>query len=291
MTDMIGWIGVGSIGHRMLRHLATAGHALIVADAASTARAPASATVVESNGEIAERAETVILSLPDGGASEEVARELAAAPRRQVKTVVDTSTIGIAAARDIASMLAGSEIEFVDAPVSGGIAGADQATLAIMMACPPATFERLTPLMSRLGKPFHVGTQPGQGQALKLLNNFLSATAMAATSEAVAFGMRQGIAMATILEILNASTGRNSATADKFPRRILTGSYDAGFSAKLQYKDVRLYLENAKESRVSHEIAAVVAGLWERLEAAAPGADITEMYPYTENGRRSAWRR
>ena len=93
------------------------------------------------------------------------------------------------------------------------------------------------------------GRNPGQGQAVKILNNFLSATALAATCEAIAFGTGQGIDMKTILDIVNASSGRNSATDDKFPNRILHGRFDAGFTAKLQLKDIRLYLENAQGRR------------------------------------------
>jgi 3-hydroxyisobutyrate dehydrogenase len=214
-----------------------------------------------------------------------VVREIAAAPKRRVKTVIDTSTIGIKAAEAMAATLAGAGIAFIDAPVSGGTAGADKATLAIMLACPAETYERVKPLMSLMGRPFHAGPKPGQGQAIKLLNNFLSATAMAATSEAIAFGTGQGIAMQTILDIVNASTGRNTATDDKFPRRIMHGRYDAGFTAKLQLKDIRLYLDNARAAGVTDEVASVVVDVWDRMETAMPGADITEMYPFTQEGR------
>jgi 3-hydroxyisobutyrate dehydrogenase len=286
MTETIGWIGIGSMGHRMSRHLAAAGHPLVVADAVSTERAPPGAAIAESNAEVAARADTVILSLPDGNVSQAVAREIAASSPRKVKTVVDTSTIGIAAARNVAEILAAAGVAFVDAPVSGGTAGADKATLAIMLACPAEAYERLKPLMSLMGKPFYVGPSPGQGQTVKLLNNFLSATALAATSEAIAFGVGQNIPMQTILDIVNASTGRNSATDDKFPRRIMHGRYDAGFTAKLQLKDIRLYLENARAAGISDEIADTVVKVWTRMDADLPGADICEMYPYTRDGRR-----
>jgi 3-hydroxyisobutyrate dehydrogenase len=286
MKETIGWIGVGSMGHRMSRHLSAAGYPLVVADAASTERAPPGAVVAKSNAEIAARADTVILSLPDGKVSESVARELAAAKPRRAKTVIDTSTIGIKAAEAVASILAAAGIEFIDAPVSGGIAGADKATIAIMVACSRDAYERVKPLLGLMGKPFYVGPKPGQGQAVKVLNNFLSATALAATSEAIAFGTGQGIDMKTILDIVNASSGRNSATDDKFPNRILHGRFDAGFTAKLQLKDIRLYLENARAAGISDEIAKVVVDVWQRMEAAIPGADITQMYPYTQQGRR-----
>jgi len=286
MAHTLGWIGVGSMGHRMCRHLLAAGHALVVADAASTAQAPPQARIATSNAEVAGLADTIILSLPDGSVSEAVARELAAAAPRRVKTVIDTSTIGIEAAEAVNAILAKAGLEFIDAPVSGGTAGADQATLAIMLACPSESYERFKPLVALMGKPFHVGPKPGQGQAVKLLNNFLSATALAATCEAIAFGTQQGIEMKTILDIVNASSGRNSATDDKFPRRIMHGKYDAGFAAKLQLKDVRLYLENARAAGIADEVASAVVGVWEKMNADLPAADITEMYPYTRNGRR-----
>lgn len=286
MDEIIGWIGVGSIGHRMVRHLAHAGYSLVVADAASTERAPPGATIARNNAAVAERADTIFLSLPDGKSSQTVAQEIAAASPRRVQTVIDTSTIGIAAAEAEAAILAAAGIAFVDAPVSGGTAGADKATLAIMLACPTATYERLVPLMSLMGKPFHAGPRPGQGQAIKLLNNFLSATAMAATSEAIAFGTGQGIAMKTILDIVNAATGRNTATSDKFANRILHGRYDAGFTAKLQLKDIRLFQENARAAGISHEVASAVVDVWESMDSAMPGADITQMYTYTQQGRR-----
>jgi 3-hydroxyisobutyrate dehydrogenase len=285
-SETIGWIGVGSMGHRMSRHLVEAGYAVVVADAVSTQRAPPGTTVADSNAAVAQQADVVILSLPDGSISQAVAKEIAAASSRRVKTVIDTSTIGIKAAEAVEATLGGAGIAFIDAPVSGGTAGADKATLAIMMACPAESFERFKGLMSLMGKPFHAGPKPGQGQAIKLLNNFLSATAMAATSEAIAFGTRQGIEMKTILDIVNASTGRNTATDDKFPRRIMHGRYDAGFTAKLQLKDIRLYLDNARAAGITDEIASVVVDVWEQMEADMPGSDITEMYPFTQKGRR-----
>ena len=285
MKETIGWIGIGSMGHRMSRHLATAGHPLVVADATSTERAPPDSVIAKSNAEVAERAGTVILSLPDGKVSETVARELAAAPKRKVKTVIDTSTIGPKAAEAAASLLATAGIEYIDAPVSGGTSGADKATIAIMVACSRESFERFKPLLSLMGKPFYVGPKPGQGQAVKVLNNFLSATALAATSEAIAFGTKQGIDMKVILDIVNASSGRNSATDDKFLNRIMHGRFDAGFAAKLQLKDIRLYLENARASGIADEIGTTVVDVWTRMEGALPGADITQMYPYTQKGR------
>jgi 3-hydroxyisobutyrate dehydrogenase-like beta-hydroxyacid dehydrogenase len=286
MTETIGWIGLGQMGSRMSRHLANAGHALVVADAFSTDKAPPGSKVAKSNAEVAALADTIVLSLPDGNVSQAVAREIASASPRRVTLVIDTSTIGPKAAQAVAGILGDAGIAFVDAPVSGGTSGAEKATIAVMVACPAETYERVKPLASLFGKPFHVGPKPGQGQAVKVLNNFLSATALAATSEAVAFGVSQGIEMKMILDIVNASSGRNSATEDKFLNRILHGRYDAGFTAKLQLKDIKLYLDNARASGIADEIADRVVDVWARMEGSLPGSDICEMYPYTRDGRK-----
>ncbi len=135
------------------------------------------------------------------------------------------------------------------------------------------------------GNVFHVGVEPGQGQAMKLLNNFLSGTAMAATSEAIAFGDSQGLDLATMLDVVNVSTGVNSATRDKFPQRILTGSFDAGFKTALLAKDVTLYLDNARAAGAPHDLGAVVAALWQACDRALPDSDFTRVFEYLREGR------
>jgi 3-hydroxyisobutyrate dehydrogenase-like beta-hydroxyacid dehydrogenase len=127
-----------------------------------------------------------------------------------------------------------------------------------------------------------VGDRPGLGQALKLANNFLSATALAATSEAVAFGVRAGLDMATMIEVLNASSGRSSATDDKFPNDVLTGRYGSGFANTLMAKDVRLYLSEAREAATPHTVGEVTEDIWRRFAAAEPGVDFTRIYPFVE---------
>ncbi|MFQ5764255.1 MAG: NAD-binding protein, partial [Rhodospirillales bacterium] len=105
-------------------------------------------------------------------------------------------------------------------------------------------------------------------------------TAMAATSEAVLFGLAQGLEMKTVLDVVNVSTGRNSATADKFVNRVLTGTFDAGFKIRLLAKDVRLFLENAQAAGGPAEVAGTVAGIWRRAEAAMPEEDFTRIYEF-----------
>ena len=281
----IGFIGLGNMGRPMATNLAAAGNDLLVFDATGTAeRAPDGAIVAASVGDVAAAAETVILSLPDGAIVGAVADEIIARNGRRVNTVVDTSTIGIAAAERAAGRLHDSEIEYVDAPVSGGTTGAAQATIAVMVAAADDTYARLAPTLAGLSKNvFHVGTRPGQGQAMKLANNFLSATAMSATSEAIAFGVTQGLDMGVMVDVLNASSGRNTATSDKFPNRIIPEAYDAGFTNTLLAKDVRLYLEAVAEAGTADEVSQTVVGLIRRFADTEPGADFTRVYPFVRD--------
>ena len=177
-----------------------------------------------------------------------------------------------------------SGIEYVDAPVSGGVSGAVNATLAIMYSGAETTFATLRPVFeSMAGNVFRVGSRPGQGQAMKVLNNFLSGTAMAATAEAVAFGVAQGLDMGMILDVVNASSGRNTATADKFPNRVLTGTYDAGFSSTQLNKDLGLYRDAAEAVGASRPVSPAVLDVWRRLEARRPSVDISRLYDFVRD--------
>ena len=202
--------------------------------------------------------------------------------------MIDTSTIGIKAAEACAALLAKAGIEFVDAPVSGGTSGADKATIAIMLACPQRSLRALQAADEPDGQavPRRAEAGPGTGrqgaQQLPVRHG-----AGRDAREAIAFGTALGIDMKTILDIVNASSGRNSATDDKFLSRILHGRYDAGFTAKLQLKDIRLYLEAARAAGITDEVAGPVVDVWQRMDAAMPGADITDMYRYTQKRRRS----
>src|SRR5207237_4122089 len=118
----------------------------------------------------------------------------------------------------IADGLAAKGIVAVDAPVSGGTAGAERGTVAVMVSCKDDVLPRVQPILEAFGKIFHVGREPGLGQTMKLLNNLLSATAMAISSEAVVVGVKAGLDPQQIVDVINAGIGRNSATADKIPR-------------------------------------------------------------------------
>ena len=282
----IGFIGLGNMGSHMAANVAKAGYKLLCFDAAGTqGRMPQGAEAAGSVAAVAQGARTALLSLPDGRVSEAVAREMLAASGRKLEVLIDTSTTGMADAERLHETCAKAGVAYVDAPVSGGVAGAKAGTLALMVAAPPALYAEIEPLLKPMARQvFHVGTRPGQGMAMKLLNNFLSATAMAATSEAIAFGERQGLDMKTMLDIINISTGQNTATSDKFPKRVLTKSYDHGFATRLMAKDMRLYLDAVRGARTPDRVGEVVAGVWNRLDTAWPRSDFTEIYPFVRDG-------
>ncbi len=281
-----GFAGLGQMGGPMAAniaaHLSSRDAILSVYDKAGTAaRAPETANALDSLDELAANSDTVFLSLPDGPVSVAVAGELAAMKDPAVSVVIDLSTIGLEAAKEAAQTLAGAGITYIDAPVSGGQTGAKAGTITVMWAGPADVLESHRDVMMSIAKNlFHVGDEAGQGQAVKLLNNFLSATAMASTSEAVAFGLSQGLDMKTLLDVVNASSGRNTATGDKFPNRILTGTYDAGFKTRLLTKDVGLFLDKAKAAGTPVAVAETVVDLWRRADKALPDSDFTRIYEF-----------
>jgi 3-hydroxyisobutyrate dehydrogenase len=286
MKETVGFAGLGNMGSVLASNLVRAGFDVLAHDVLGPQRAPAGATYAPSASDLARRAERVVLSLPDGAACERVAREIAAVADRRTTHVVDTSTIGVRAAQAIAELLAEHRVSYVDAPVSGGVAGARARTLAVIYAAADDACSRVEPVLAGLSdRRFRVGDRPGLAQAMKLANNFLSATALAATSEAIAFGRSVGLDMGAMLEVLNAASGQSAATSDKFPNHVLTGRYAAGFTNSLMAKDVQLYLGAVAERGGPSSIGAVTASLWERFAAAEPGADFTRIFPFIEGIR------
>jgi 3-hydroxyisobutyrate dehydrogenase-like beta-hydroxyacid dehydrogenase len=279
----VGVVGLGNMGSALAANLVAAGHEVVAHDLLGAARAPAGTRFLHDAAEVARRADTVVLSLPDAAASEQVVAQILGTAGRRVTHVVETSTIGLAGARAVAAQLASESVAYVDAPVSGGVAGARARTLAVMYAGPDAACTHVTPVLEGLSdRRFRVGDRPGMGQAMKLANNFLAATTLAATSEAVAFGRSAGLDMAVMLEVLNRASGQSAATTDKFPSQVLTGRFAAGFANTLMAKDVRLYHRAVQELGGPAGIGQAAAALWERFAADEPGADFTRIFPYLE---------
>jgi 3-hydroxyisobutyrate dehydrogenase-like beta-hydroxyacid dehydrogenase len=287
MAKHVGFIGLGNVGRPMASRLIDAGYSLTVHDlrpeavAALTSRG---ARAAASPVAVASAVDTVLLSLHGPAIVREVAlggNGLIAGSK--VKTVIDLSTTGAMVAGEIAAALGAKGIAAVDSPVSGGVAGAFRGTLAVMVACPRAVFGDLEPMLKNLGKVFFVGERPGLGQTMKLANNLLSATALAATSEAVVLGVKSGLGAATMIDVINAGSGRNSASQDKFPKAILPRTFDFGFTTGLMYKDLKLCLEEADAAGVPMSVAKAVAELWRRaFEEVGADRDFTTIVELVE---------
>ena len=284
MAKQVGFIGLGRMGEPMALRLVAAGYELVVYDvrpesvAALTAKG---ARAAASPAEVASAVDTVLLSLPTPPIVREVAAKVGGGSK--VKTVIDLSTTGATAAREIAAALAAKGITAVDSPVSGGVAGAVAGTLAVMVAGPRALCAELEPMLAVFGKVFFIGERPGMGQTMKLANNLLSATAMAATAEAVVFGVKSGLDPAVMCDVINAGSGRNTASMDKVPRQVITRKFAQGFATGLMYKDVRLCLEEADAVGVPMPVAAGVRALWAGAnEELGPDSDMTAIVQLLE---------
>lgn len=281
--DTVGFVGLGNMGSALATNLVGAGFDVVTFDLAGPERNPDGASFAADVGDVAAQAETVVLSLPDGTVSAAVAGQLVRRDDRRVRRVVDTSTVGLTAAREITAMLVDAGIAYVDAPVSGGVAGAQARTLTVMYAGAPDACDDVLPVLEGLSdRRYRVGDEPGMAQAVKLANNFLSATALAATSEAVAFGTSVGLDMGTTLEVLNASSGRSAASEDKFVNHVLTGTYSSGFANTLMAKDVGLYVDAVEAEGAPSDVGHLTAELWRRFADAEPGTDFTAVYRFTK---------
>jgi 3-hydroxyisobutyrate dehydrogenase-like beta-hydroxyacid dehydrogenase len=276
----IGFIGLGKMGFPMARRLIEAKHQLVVFDQRQEAvekLVALGARAASSTKEVADRAETVLASLPSLQASLEVATGTGGVIEgKRVRRFVDLSTVGSHMAVRIHDALAKRNIVQLDSPVSGGVGGAEKGTLAVMVSGPKADFEAVKTALDVIGKVFFIGEKPGSAQTMKLANNLLSATAVVATSEAVVMGVKSGLDPNVMIDVINAGSGMNTASRDKFPRSVLPRSFDFGFATGLMVKDVRLALEEMRSLGLSMEVAEAVGRLWETvIRDMGPEADFT----------------
>jgi 3-hydroxyisobutyrate dehydrogenase-like beta-hydroxyacid dehydrogenase len=244
----------------MSSRLLDAGYALCVFDTNADAVKPLAARgalVAASAQEVASKARIVLISLPTPQIVQAVALG-SLANGSAVKIVCDLSTSGPGVANLISKALAEKGIAAFDTPVSGGMKGAKEGTLAVMVSGPQAKYADVEPILKHFGKLFFVGEKPGLAQTAKLANNLLAAAALVVSSEAMAMGVKAGLDPKILLDIINAGSGRNSATQDKFPRSVLPGTFDFGFATGLSYKDVRLCVDEAEALGVPMVVGAAV---------------------------------
>lgn len=282
MGVKVGFVGLGNMGWPMALRLLNAGHEVVGCDVRDGVRDEFEAkrgTWATSPLDVASQCEIVLVSLPTPAVVERVA----AGPQgliegSRIKVYVDLSTTGPQMAKKVATELGRRGIVALDAPVSGGIAGAAKGTLSIMVAGPKETFERVAPVLECFGKkPFYIGAEPGMGQLMKLINNLLSATTLAASCEALAVGMKGGLDPEVMLTVLNASTGRSGATEDKIPRYVLPG-VPISFGLDLSYKDISLCVEAGEALNVPMYFGRTTRQIWHHaLSKGGPAQDMMDV--------------
>ena len=280
------FIGLGQMGLPMALRLFSAGFELRGCDRSQQARAAFAehgGTVSDTPREAAVGAAFVITMLPDGSAVRDVllGEEGAASVLARHALVIDMSSSAPLSTRALGAELAERGLELIDAPVSGGVRRAADGSLAIMAGGETAAIERARPLLETMGKSVFLTGPLGSGHAVKALNNFVSAAGLAAACEALLVAEKFGIAPDVLVDVLNASTGRNNSTEVKLKPFILSGSFASAFSMALMAKDLRTASDLAEALGVETDGIGGAARLWTAASAAlGPQADHTEIYRY-----------
>jgi 3-hydroxyisobutyrate dehydrogenase len=281
-------IGLGNMGQPMAACLARAGFQVIGYDASPDACAKFSAAggkVAPSAADAVSKAAVVVTLLPDG----KIVRKAVEGIRPHLATgtvVIDMSSSAPVGTKQLGEELIASGFEFIDAPVSGGVKRATDGTLAIMVGGDIRTLEKARPVLDAMGKSiFHAGPL-GAGHAAKALNNYVSAAGLAAAVEAVAIGKKFGIEPDVLVDVLNASTGRNNSTENKIKQFVIPEKFTSGFSLSLMAKDIRTAQELAEQIGVIAPLAEEVSELWDNaLDKLGPSADHTEIGRYLTTKR------
>jgi 3-hydroxyisobutyrate dehydrogenase len=290
----IGFVGIGNMGSRMAVHLVRAGHAVTVFDIAS-GRAQAFADAHQARAtdrlaEVAAEADAVITMLPSGREVREAVLDMQggalAANLRPGSLVIDMSSAAPVGTRELGAELATRGVDLVDAPVSGGITGAENATLAIMIGGEPAAVAKARPVLERLGnRLFEVGGL-GCGHAMKCLNNFLAATSFAAANEAVRIGRKFGLDPAVMIDVINVSTGRSFASDVVMKEHVLNEKFATGFALGLLTKDVGIAAHLAQQIDVHAPVGQLIRDLYRSAcEGVGGGADHTRAAPWWDECR------
>ena len=284
----VGYLGVGNMGQPMAEKLLETGHTLTIFDISDAAMRPLlerQARRAASPRELGDRCETVFVSLPTLAAF----RSAVLGPNGLIhggalKLLVNTCTVGVPFVREIEQAMAERGVIVVDCPISGGPPGARAGTLSVMVSGDPAAIERVRPLISLWGQTLTVaGDKPGAAQVLKLTNNILSAVALAATAEAFVVGAKGGLDPEVMLAAINAGSGRNSATADKFPRAVLTRSFDYGAEMHILMKDIDLAIAQGEELGVPMWVCEAARLVFKHaMHKGAAKEDLTAIVKYIE---------
>lgn len=272
----IAFIGCGQMGLPLVVRLLGAGRHIRAFDVSDEALARARRAGAESTTSAAAAAEgagVVVTMLPDPAAVDAVAGDVLSVLVRDALWLEMTSSHP-RTTRSLAQAAAKREAKLLDAPVSGGVSGAEDGTLTIMVGGPADVLEEARALLEIVGERIvHVGERPGDGDLAKTINNMLSATNLAAAAEALALGVREGLDPARLVETINGSSGSSHATQVKLPRHVLPGRYDSRFSLDQYVKDLRIALDVAAEAGVPAAVASAARAVWSNLAARGHGGD------------------
>jgi 3-hydroxyisobutyrate dehydrogenase-like beta-hydroxyacid dehydrogenase len=285
----LGFVGIGKMGFPMALRLLDRGYLLTVFDVREDALHPLilrGARAAKSPADVASQVETVLVSLPTPDVVQEVALGMNGLVNgSNIRVYIDLSSTGPKVAELVANRLGEKGIAALDAPVSGGVSGAEKGTLTVMVSGPTSVFEQVQPVLEVIGKNvFYVGQKFGLAQMMKLINNLLSATALAASSEGFVLGVKAGLDPEIMLKVINASSGRNSATEDKFPKSVLPRTFEYGFKTELTYKDIKLCLEEAERLGVPMWVGSAVRQLWAYAVSQGGGPrDFTTIIQFIED--------
>ena len=286
----IGFVGLGQMGNPMSRRLAAVGYRVHGYDVnvpglESWAAQVPGVVAVADPAAAADGAAAVVLMLPDSSVVMKVLAEILPA-MRQGALVVDMSSSQPQSTRKAAAQARDRGIGLVDAPVSGGVTGAETGRLTVMAGGDAADVQRVRPLLEVLGsRVMHVGNA-GAGHAVKALNNLLSATHLLATCEAMLAAAAFGLDVQAVLDVVNVSSGRSGSTENKWPNFIIPGTFDSGFTLRLMLKDVRTALGIAESVGTASRLSAFTAALWAEAADALPAdADHTEIARWLSQDR------
>jgi 3-hydroxyisobutyrate dehydrogenase-like beta-hydroxyacid dehydrogenase len=245
----IGIVGLGNMGGRIARHIVETGHAVLGFDVDTSRAEAVGATLADTLAKITDGSDVVLLSLPDSRVVEKVVlgKDGLLEHCHAGQTVIDLSTASPQSTVRLAAAFAERDVTFLDAGISGGAAAAEKGTLTVMVGGPRKTIDELGWLFDLFtSKVFPMGAS-GSGHTTKLLNNFLNAVSLAATAEVMVAGRKAGLDLTDLLDVINASSGVNFATLNRFPR-IVKGDYlEGGLTGALMMKDVLLYVDHVRE--------------------------------------------
>lgn len=272
--EALGFIGTGALGGPIARKLMALGHALVAFDkdpARQAAIARDGAETARSAREVADRAAITFACLPAPEISRAVAAEIAGGTA--IELHIELSTLGVPAVQSIAAALAEKDIALLDMPVVGGAGGSAVAAgdIAFIGAGPSAAFARVQPLLESLAKKvFYVGERHGQAQICKMVNNAIGITGFTIACEAMVMGTKAGIDPHLLLDIVNAGSGRNVATEEKFFRSILPRKLGEPGSIDIGVKDISLYVETLAQIGLPARIGAPIMEFWQGAKAENP---------------------